>query len=90
MGALHVSTDVCDLPGHAEVAGTENGHPCMRQGSQDELVETGADVSILPHRERILLVCMTEACDQLGRPKVPHPSSYLTAVILEKYLRSRK
>lgn len=83
MGSLRFSTDVCDLPGRAEVAGTENGHPRMRQGSQDELVETGADVSILPHRERILLVCMTEACDQLGRPKEPHPSSSLTAVILE-------
>ena len=83
MGSRRFSTDVCDLPGRAEVAGTENGHPCMRQGSQDELVETGADVSILPHRERILLVCVTETCDQLGRPKEPHPSSYLTAAILE-------
>lgn len=33
----------------------------MRQGPEDELVETGADEPILPHRERILLICMTEA-----------------------------
>lgn len=77
------SADRYGLPFHAEVAGTENSHPCMRQGSEDELVKTGADVSILPHRERILLICMTEACNQLCWPKVPHPSSYLMAVILK-------
>lgn len=54
----------------------------MRQGSKDELVKTGADVSVLPHRERILLICVTEACDQLCWPKVPHPCCYLTVVIL--------
>lgn len=55
----------------------------MRQGSEDELVKTGTDVSILPHRKRILLVCVTEASDQIFRTKVAHPSCYLTAVILE-------
>lgn len=33
----------------------------MRQGSEDELVKAATDVSILPHRKRIFLVCVTEA-----------------------------
>ena len=55
----------------------------MRQGSEDQLVETGADVSILPQRERILLVRVTEAREQLGWTEVRHPSSDFTSVILE-------
>lgn len=56
------STDLShDLPGHAKIAGTENRHPSMRQGSKDELVEAGTDVSILPQRKRIVLGCVTQA-----------------------------
>lgn len=39
----------------------------MREGTKDELVETGADVTILPHGERVLLICMAEASKQFCR-----------------------
>lgn len=47
----------------------------MREGTKDELVETGADLTILPHRERVLLICMAEASKQFCRTKAPHSSS---------------
>lgn len=72
-----------DIPSHSKVAGTENGHACMRQGSEEELVETGADVSILPHRERILVICLTEASNQFTWPIVLHSYSYFIADILK-------
>ncbi len=72
-----------NLPCNAEVAGTKYGQRSMWQDSEDELVKTRADVSILPYWERILLVCVTEARDQLCWSKVPHHRVYLTAAIVE-------
>lgn len=56
----------------------------MREGTKDELVETGADVTILPHGERVLLICMAEASKQFCRTYVPHSSNYFTAFILKR------
>lgn len=61
----------------------------MGQDTKDELVKTGADAFILPQRKRILFICMTEACNQVCWPKVIHPSSYLTAVILKIICRGK-
>lgn len=47
----------------------------MRQGSEHQLVEAGADVSILPEREGVLCACMTEVCKELRWSKVCHNSS---------------
>lgn len=55
----------------------------MRQDPENELVETGADVTVLPHGERVLLICVAEASKQVCRTKAPH-SSYFTAFILKR------
>lgn len=55
----------------------------MRQDPEDELVETGADVTVLPHGKRLLLICVAEASEQGCWTKGPHPS-YLTAFILQR------
>lgn len=55
----------------------------MRQDPKDELVETGADVTVLPHREKVLLICVAEASKQLCWTKAPH-SSYFAAFILKE------
>lgn len=78
---------VSNLPRHAEVAGAGNRHRCVGQSSEEQLVETGADVSILPHRERILVICVTEAGDQIGWPIRPHASAGFTPIALRKYLK---
>lgn len=81
---------ICDLPCHAEVAGTENSHPSMWQCSKYELVETEADLPILPQWKRVQLICVTEASDQLHWPKVPHPSTYFAAILLKKKKKKKK
>lgn len=58
----------------------------MRQSAEDQLVETGADVSILPKWERVLVVCVTEAGKQVCRTKSPHDSAGFTPSIPQKYL----
>lgn len=68
------------LPTHPKVAGAENSHASMRQDPEDELVETGADVTVLPHGEKVLLIRVAEASKQLCWTQVPH-SSYVTAFI---------
>lgn len=55
----------------------------MRQGAEDELVETGADVTPLPQGERVLLICVAEASKQVCWTKAPH-SSYFIAFILKR------
>lgn len=78
------------LPGRAEVAGARNGHGGVRQGAEDQLVEAGADVSILPQRERVLVFRVTEASEQVCRTKPPHAWAGFTPSIPQKYLQKEK
>lgn len=78
------------LPGHAEVAGAKNSHGGVRQGTEDQLVEAGADVSILPQRERVLVFCVTEAGEQVCRTKPTHAWAGFTPSIPQKYLQKDK
>lgn len=75
------------LPGHAEVAGTGNCHDGVRHSTKDQLVETSADMSILPKWERVLVFCVTEADEQVCRTKSPHDWAGFTPSIPQKYLR---
>lgn len=86
-GGLGVAVGIRRLPGHAEVAGARNGHDGVRQGAEDQLVEAGADVAILPQRERVLVVCVTEAGEQVCRTKPPHAWARSTPSIPQKYLQ---
>lgn len=56
----------------------------MRQGAEDQLVETGANVTIVPDGQRVALVGVAEASEQLGRTRAPHPSYDVTASILKR------
>lgn len=62
----------------------------MRQGSEHQLVEAGADVSILPERDGVLCVCMTEVCKELRWSKVCHNSSLFASVIEENIYKKNK
>lgn len=62
----------------------------MRQGTEDQLVETGADVSILPKWEWVLVFCVTEAGEQVCRTKSPHDWAGFTPSIPQKYLEKSR